>query len=209
MTKIKANRHQQAVLEVEKLDKELVGKINEEINHDDRNHYHVALVRITDRPGEAKNHVSIVVQQFNEPGFAKIEKNFKFLGWNKMIVVHDPRQNPKEETPIAPVQTPAPTTNAGTGMTAEEMEAEIERRAQEKANQLIEASKNTDDSANAGTGTATDENKKNIPDPFENGDTVKAMKEFAEKHNIDLSGLKLQGEIKATLLTWYNEQIKE
>lgn len=205
MTKIKANRHQQAVLEVEKLDKELVGKINEEINHDDRNHYHVALVRITDRPGEAKNNVSIVVQQFNEPGFKKIEKNFKFLGWNKMIVVHDPKQNPKEEAPIAPAQTPAPTTNAGTGMTAEEMEAEIERRAQEKANQLIEVSKNADDSANAGTGT--DEGNK-IPDPFKNGDTVKAMKEFAEKHNIDLSGLKLQGEIKATLLTWYNEQIK-
>lgn len=207
MTKIKANRHQQSVLEIEKLDKELVGKINEEINHDDRNHFHVALVRITDRPGEAKNHVSIVVQKFNEPGFAKIEKNFKFLGWNKMIVVHDPRQNPKEETPMAPAQTPAPTTNAGTGMTAEEMEAEIERRAQEKANQLIEASKNADDSTNTVTETETEGNKKNVPYPFENGDTVEAMKAFAKENEIDLSGLKIKDEIKACLLTWYNEQI--
>jgi len=209
MKKFNANRHQLAVTEMEQLDKSQVDKIKEEINFDDRNHYHVAMVKITDRPGEAKNDVSVVVQHFNEQGFEKIKKNFAFLGWNKLIVVHDPSQNPKEETtPIAPVQTTETTSNAGTQMTTEEIEAEIERRANEKALKIVEDSKtNDDDQSNAGTGLDKDQDNDNVP--FHFGETVKEMEDFAKANGIDLSGLRKKDEIKAVILTWHNEQQEE
>lgn len=202
MKKVKSNRYEQAVSEIQSLDKDQVSRLNEEIKFEDRNHYHVAMVKITDRPGEAKNDVSVVVQMFNEPGFKKIEKNFKFLGWSKIAIVHDPKLN-KEEDLIETGTTTAPTQS----MTPEEMEAEIERRSEEKANQKVkdleEGGKKTESVETGDQGSQEATKAKN---PFANGETIGAMKEFAEQNGIDLSGLKLQADIKNALEVWKNEQ---
>lgn len=190
MKTLKVSNYQQALKEINALDSEKAGIIKEEINFDDRNHYHVAMVRITDRPGQAKNDVSVNVQMFHESGFQKLEKNFQILGFNKLIVVHDPNQNPVEETQTAPQTTPPATTK-----TPEEIEAEIEAKANAKADELfnarlakMEAEKGTHDEA------------------VKFGETIAEMKAFAELNKIDLSGLKKSEDIKTAIETWLAEQ---
>ncbi len=214
MEMIKANRFEQAVAEMESLDVNQLKKLNEEIDVKDSKHYHVALITIVTREGQAKNSVKVNIQKFHEAGFKKLEKNFKFYGFTKLIVLHDPtitmESVEKEETK---------TIDLKPSMTEQEMEAEIEKRAQEKFDAHLESIKiNTEGNEGNGNddGDEQDDSKKKketfgntAPNPFENGDTVKAMKEFAEKNGIDLTGLRIQGDIKSALITWQNEQNKE
>ena len=95
MSKISSNNYDQAVKEIKGMDAELVSRIPEKINANDANHYHVALVRITDRPGQVKNDVNVNVQQYHKNGFEKIKKTFIFQGFAKLVVVHNPENNSK------------------------------------------------------------------------------------------------------------------
>jgi hypothetical protein len=206
MNQIKSNRHSQAVSEVEKLDANQVGKMKEFIDPKDADQYHVALVKIFDRPGQPTNDVKIVVQHFNAPGFKKIESNFMYHGYQKIIVLHDPTQ-PIEGMAVSTTINTGSNDQSAPAKTEAEIEAMIEKRAQEKANQMI-----ADKKANETDTTDTDEEgekeveqDKHALSPFHFGETVNEMKAFAEKHKIELSGLKKSAEIKAVLITWYNE----
>jgi len=201
MKTFKASNFDQALKEINSLDPTVSGIIKEEINYDDRNHFHVAMVRITDRPGEAKNEVSVNVQAFHPEGFAKLEKNYSFLGWNKLVIIHDPKQNPVEET-IAPksgsIEPPVVT------KTQEEIDAEIDA----KANELFEARMAKIEAEKAGS----------IAPPlvpvldadqqleFFGEAGIDALKQYAKDNEIDLTGLKLKDEIKSAILAWYEDQ---
>lgn len=202
MGNIKTNRYSQAVSEIEKLHKDLLLKVSEEIDEKEKKLFHVLLVKIIDRPGEVTNVVTGKVQKYNRHGFDKIKKNYKFLGFNKLILLHDPALNPKEEAPKA-----VELKKVETKMSDADMEAEIERRATERANAIIasqkkEAPKEPLKEDGQGEGST-------IADPFAKGDTIDMMKEFAKENDIDLSGLSKKDEIKATLITWYNDQLQD
>jgi hypothetical protein len=209
MKTFKASNYAQALKEIHSLDSEKAEIIKEEINFEDRNHYHVAMVRITDRPGEAKNEVSVNIQLFHEAGFRKLEKNFPFLGWNKLVVIHDPNQNPIEETIAPEAGSVAPPVIT---KTQEEIEAEIEAKADAKANELFEAriAKIEADKAKAGSVAPTKGNKLDTDQQLEffGSATVDQLKEYAKDNEIDLSGLKVKEDIKATILAWYEDQPK-
>jgi hypothetical protein len=92
------------------MDSSLVSKIPTEIDSKDSKMYHVALVKIMDRPGEVKNDVSVNVQQYHERGFEKIQSSFRFLGYSKITVIHDPKKKnapaqPKAEPKAEPAKT--------------------------------------------------------------------------------------------------------
>lgn len=108
MSKIKTNNFDQAKKEMEAMDATLVSKIPSEIDAKDSKHYHVAMVKIMDRPGEVKNDVSINVQAFHQRGFEKIKESFRFLGYSKITVVHDPskKATPVKQIPTAPAKEP-------------------------------------------------------------------------------------------------------
>lgn len=210
MSKIKTNRFQQAIVELSELDKNQLQKLNEEIDIKDSKHYHVAMVTIITREGQAKNDVRVSVGKFHEQGFKKLEKNFIFFGYTKLIILHDPN------SPIEGVEETKETTIENVSskplMTEAEMEAEIERRANEKATEIIgslgsEETKN--DSGDLLVEGKEIDNSKNVPYPFEKGQTAEIMKAFAKEHDIELSGLRKVDEIKAVLLTWYNEQVEQ
>jgi hypothetical protein len=209
MKTFKANNFNQALKEIQSLDSEKSGIVKEEINFEDRNHYHVAMVRITDRPGEAKNEVSVNVQMFHEAGFRKLEKNFPFLGWNKLVMIHDPKQNPVEET-IAPqagsIVPPVIT------KTQEEIDAEIEAKANAKADELFEArlAKMEADKTQDASVAPLQGNKLDADQQLEffGSATVDQLKEYAKDNEIDLSGLKVKEDIKTTILAWYEDQAK-
>lgn len=212
MKTFKASNYAQALKEIQSLDSEKAGIVKEEINFEDRAHYHVAMVRITDRPGEAKNEVSVNVQMFHEAGFRKLEKSFPFLGWNKLIVIHDPKRNPVEETIAPEAGSVAPTVIT---KTQEEIEAEIEAKAETKANELFEARmakmKETETNIGSGSVAPAQGNKLDTDQQLEffGSATVDQLKEYAKDNEIDLSGLKVKEDIKATILAWYEDQPKE
>lgn len=198
----KANNYSQAVKEVEALDKDQANRIKEEIKFSDRKHHHVVGVKISDRPGQAKNDVRVQTIILNDDKFNKLKKNFAFLGFAKIILLHDASQvedDGSEETLHVHDK------QAIEARIKKELEAKHEKEKQELRDQLKQQAidNKTNDDETEGDGN---EGGSEIPNPFEKGDTIDAMKEFAEENDIDLSGLKLKDEIKATLTTWFNEQ---
>jgi hypothetical protein len=202
MKTFKANNYDQAVKEIDALDKSKTEVIKEDIRFEDRKHFHVAMVRITDRPGEAKNDVSVNVQMFHDQGFVKLQKSFSFLGWNKLVVVHDPRQNEIEAT--------NPTIEKDSAMkTPAEIEAEIEAKAEKMFQEKLakmEAGKKTSDSTKSGD---VPEVGKDSQMEFFASSTVDQLKEYAKTNEIDLSGLKAKEDIKLAIVTWYEDQQNE
>lgn len=217
MKKFKTNKFQQANNEIEALDKGLSVNIPTEISEKEKGHYHVALVKIKDRPGEVKNEVKVSVQTFSKISFLKLERNFKFLGYTKIIIVHDPNavseladnQDEDEDKKVINL------TNTPPAKTEAEIEAEIEKRANEKANEILktqqagqqastttqnDGSESLDDKGD----NSSDEEKKEIETP-DFGSTVEQMKEFAEKNDVDLTGLRKKDEIQTALTSWFND----
>ncbi|QHB40973.1 hypothetical protein HWC99_gp42 [Flavobacterium phage vB_FspS_tant8-1] len=199
MKKVQANNFDQAIKELKALDETQVSKVVEQINENESKHFHVLLIQIIDRPGQPKNQIKVVPQIFNKVAFEKIEKNFGYLGYNKIIVVHNPTNQIGE---AVEVETKV---ESGVQMKQEEINAEIEKRANEKAEQMVQE-KLAKNEGNIVGDTIAPKTEKVVPNPFENGETIEAMKAFAKANDIDLSGLKAKDEIKATLITWKNEQ---
>ena len=113
---------------MEAVEKGLSKKIKEKINHADRKHFHVVLVKVTDRPGQVKNKVSVSVQMFAKHGWEKIQKNFQFLGFNKIALLHDPTLLDEKEEVVIPTHARQAATIAATKEVNAEMDAEIEKR---------------------------------------------------------------------------------
>lgn len=196
MKKVQANNFDQAIKEMKALDENQVSKVVEQVSEKESKHFHVLLIQIIDRPGQPKNQVKVIPQIFNKVAFEKIEKNFGYLGYNKIIVVHNPTNQIGEAIE---------TETKNGSMSQQEIDAMIEARATEKAEKIVEEKlANLDENkTNESTGSKVE---KNVPNPFEKGETIEAMKAFAKANDIDLSGLKAKDEIKATLMTWKNEQ---
>ena len=104
MKKIQANNYEIAFKEIEAIDKEVANALPKEINESDRGHYVVALVKKTDNPVKKTYETTINIQQFDARGFEKTSKSIAILGFDKMVVLHNPET--VEVAAIAPT-TPA------------------------------------------------------------------------------------------------------
>lgn len=196
MKKLKANNYSQASKEIESMDESLVQKLNEEINHDDRKHYHVAMVKIQDRPGQAKNKVSFFIQQYNERAFEKAKKNIAFLGFNKMVVLHDPSQLEEEEETFVPKHVAQKTESE----IRKELQAEFDEKLQAKLDEALKTKTDQQVPTNEGQGT-----EEPTPEEIVKDLTIDQMKEFAKTNNIDVVGLKKAGEFKSALINFLTQ----
>lgn len=97
MSTLKANNQAQATKELQAIDKTLVENVNFNIKKTDEGNYHVALVRITERPGQVKNKVSITTHQYNKRAFPKAKKQVVFMGYAHAIILHDPTIKAKKQ----------------------------------------------------------------------------------------------------------------
>lgn len=144
MKQFKANNFDQALKEMKDLDKDQAGKLKEDINFNDRKHYHVIGVTIETKEGEVKNKVSMAISKHHPNSFEKFKKNFRYLGINRLIVLHDPTQVKEDAKPtIAPHEKIGIQAKAEADVKAE-MEAEVKRRVDaevEKRLAEMEASK--------------------------------------------------------------------
>jgi len=192
MKTLQANNYSQALKELEALDSGLKGEIKETINEADKDYFHVALIRVTEKVGAVKNDVSIVVQHYNLLAFEKLNKNFMYQNISKLIVVHDPRENTQEAS-----TTTAPPTE---GKTEAEIEAEIEKRVAER---MKESAGTT--TAPPTTATMTD-GTSGIVDEGKEKPNLAELKLFAKENEIDLKGLTKKDDIEKAIEAWKEEQ---
>lgn len=203
MKSLKANNYEKAVLELNEVDSGLGNQISEEVKAQDASSFHVALVRITDRPGEAKNDVNVQVQHYSEQGFEKLEKNYTFMSINKIVLVHDPRKNVQELKPGEVVNVEKGKDGGTPTPTQAEIDAKIEEQANLKAEQKFEAYKRDLATQQAGfvdsvekpvIGADATNEKKELTEgekAFElvtSEGTLPELKAYAEAKGIDLTG---------------------
>jgi len=197
MKQLQANNYSNAQKELEAIEKGLGGKVSEQVSPNDSKHYHVALVRIFDKPGEAKNEVSVVLQKYHKEAFEKLEKNFMFQGIHKLVIVHDPTKE------IAEAQGQQPTASTGTQTkTAEEIEAEIKAGIEAGISARLELIKNDSGTAGEGAGTQTKTAEELRFDTLVTEGKVDELKAYATEKEIDLTGVTDKKSIVLAITAW-------
>lgn len=199
MNKIQPSNFDNAVAEVSALRKELVAKIPELIDVRESKLFHVIAVKVHDRPGEAQNEVVVEVKKLHKIGFEKFNKNFRFLGFSKLIILNDPEKVVIPENQEEGKEEDLNVNASGTQLTPEEIEAEIERRAKAKAQEMLEAGNVSNQTTGA---TATSQ------EPIDEM-TLKELQKFAKDNEIELSGTTKKDEVLTIIKTWLEEQPKK
>lgn len=185
MSHIKTNNYNQAIKEIGSMDQELIAKIPQEVENKNAKMYHVALVKITPKPGEVKNDVKVTIQQYHQNGFEKIQKSFMFQGFNKLILVHDP----SVKKAVSP--------------TKEEIEAKrLEAEKQLAADSLEQSKKLEDQKQEPKEPSQADILEKEYQDAI--GGNKPELLDFAKQHGIDLGESSNNDQRKEVITAWFN-----
>lgn len=100
MSTIKANNYSQASKELEAIEKGLSASISEDVKAGNENHFNVVMVqRINDAVNE-RYLTKLVPQTFSSEGYEKVKKQFKYLGYTKIILLHDPTLKEEVKQPV-------------------------------------------------------------------------------------------------------------
>lgn len=200
----KANNYDVAVKELEGYSEDLKGKISPEIKFQDRKHYISAMVKVIDKPGSPKNDVKVDIICQDKLRFERMQKNYLFHGYAKMVLLHDPSQLEEEEDFKAPLHVTQKTEEQIRKELQGEMDDKLKKRLDEEMNKFKESQTST-----------TETNKK---DPkvieFEEGKKfIELMKgadleAYASANEIDLTGLKTVEEKRTAIVAWYEESNK-
>lgn len=93
---MKANNYQQACKELDAIEAGLSSQISEEVKEGNKGHFNVVMVqRINDSTNE-RYLTKLIPQAFSESGYDKVKKQFPFLGYSKIVLLHDPTLKVKE-----------------------------------------------------------------------------------------------------------------
>lgn len=137
METIKATKHDQALKELNAIDRDLAKSTNLEVSKVNRKYHHAILVRVQDRPGQVKNKVTASVQTYHKGGFDKIVKNPAFFGCSKVILLHDPALLEEDEE----VQVPQHVKTAIESETKKELKADIDAEVEKRVQARMDAYK--------------------------------------------------------------------
>lgn len=200
MNKIQPSNFDNAVAEVSALRKECVAKIPELIDVRESKLYHIIAVKVHDRPGEAQNEVVVEVKKLHKIGFEKFNRNFRFLGFSKLIILNDPEKVVIPENQEEGKEEDLNVNASGTQLTPEEIEAEIERRAKAKAQEILQAGSGSNQTPGSNVGTTA-----TSQEPIDEM-TLKELQKFAKDNEIELSGATKKEEVLTIIKTWLEEQ---
>lgn len=173
----KANNYQKAVEEMSVFDKDAVKLIPEEIKDENKGHYNCLMVKRIHDSVNQKYTTQVKVQCYDNRGFEKAKKSFGILGFAKLIILHTPEQ----VTPRIPDEYLG---KEGV-KTKEEIEEEIEKRANEKAQEIVAKSTQVLPKEMDLTSFKLDE-----------------LREFAKQNEIDLKGIDAKADVLATIQAW-------
>lgn len=197
MKTLKANNFDQVVKELEALGADK-GVVKNEIKECDKGHFHVIAVKII-QTGGIKNKAHFSIKKYHRNGYEKFMKGFGVLGFNKVILLHDPTvKDGKDSIEIKPDTTPSP--------------EEVEKRIQAEVDKRVKAQMEANKKKNVENDTkeySTDEGDDTIEDKISEdywGKTIDDMKDFAKDNEIDLTGLKKKDDIKGAILAWLEDK---
>lgn len=99
MKTLKANNLDQAKKEIKEVKESYLDDLQSEIKESEKGYFHVLLIRLIPLPNELKNKIEVVPQIYDPQHFEKLKESYKFLGYHKLIVLHDPLYvAPKKQT---------------------------------------------------------------------------------------------------------------
>jgi hypothetical protein len=116
MGQMEANNYERAFNQLQGLDEALAQKLPRTINPANANYYTVVLVRKTNDVARERYITTFQIQSFNKRQLEKLQKSFVFLGYNTVIILHDPNRpspggapapEPEKELPQTPEPAPA------------------------------------------------------------------------------------------------------
>ena len=88
---MKASNFTQACKELEAIESGLSNGLSPEIKEGNANHFNIIMVqRINDAVNE-RYITKLVPQAFSYDGYEKLKKQYQYLGYSKIILLHDPR----------------------------------------------------------------------------------------------------------------------
>lgn len=219
----KSNRYAKATKELEAIAKGLSEKVSEDIKDTDKFHYHVALVKVTDRPGQVNNKVNVSVHCYSKQGWEKIQKNYAFHGFSKIVLVHDPSQVEEEQPIIVPQHVTTSATASVNEKADQKKQAEIDKAVAEAKKKWIEEQKAIADSEKENLDKAKnlevnedkvltpEEEKELLSEDYANAmaGNKPELEAFLNKYGINHADLTNNEGRKSRITKWFEEQMKE
>jgi len=196
---IGASNYGSAFKQMEAIDKDLAKKLPKEVAESDANHYVVALVKRQHIVEQERYETSFNLQQYGEKGFLKISKNFKVLGFNRVIVLHEPQGKPEKV-----VVNTAEEVTGTFDPEAERARIKAELEADKEAEIKAEVERRLAALAPAAPAAPAEENDPKKLDL--SALDAKALKDFAKKNKIDITGLETEADVLNALQAWQNEK---
>ena len=202
----KANNYQKAVEEMSVFDKDAVKLIPEEIKDENKGHYNCLMVKRIHDSVNQKYTTQVKVQCYDNRGFEKAKKSFGILGCAKLIILHTPEQ----VTPRIPDEYLG---KEGV-KTKEEIDNEIEAKATEKAQQLVdekmksvktpeEIEEEIEKRANEKAQEIVAKSTQVLPKEMDlTSFKLDELREFAKQNEIDLKGIDAKADVLATIQAW-------
>jgi len=207
MKVLEANNLSQAVKELNKIDKSLVEKLNADVKDADKKYYHVILVKVKDRPGQAKNEVTFIVQTYNARGFEKIKKNYVFQDFSQVILLHDPTQLSDEDLQDNKSAKKTSGKDDAKDETIANQKQTISAKDQEIADLKAQLASKENGGADDKKDKKSGDDKKTIGDDFdvETAD-FKGLNEYAAANEIPLNGKRSTDDIRVEVKKWLASQ---
>ena len=87
-TTVKANNYKQAYEELKVLDATLAEKLSEEIDANDQGHNMVLCIKRHNNEQTQQYETNVSVQAFDNVSFEKLQRDYQFLGFSKIILLH-------------------------------------------------------------------------------------------------------------------------
>lgn len=213
---VNANNYKKALAELQAIDP--TATLPKTIKESNKDYYNVALVQRINNVEKMKYDTKVSVQPFDDRSFEKLARDYKTVGYDYILVLHNPEKPGADEKPELMV------TEKNKAL-RDEIEAEIRAEYEAKFNKEPREVANTQnmtivgdgetelkrevDGGTGGDGKQVAANQQEDPAKTTDisGYSIDKMKGFAEKYEIQevIKGLTAKADILAALQTWQKE----
>ena len=207
-TTVKANNYKQAYEELKVLDATLAEKLSEEIDANDQGHNMVLCIKRHNNEQTQQYETNVSVQAFDNVSFEKLQRDYQFLGFSKIILLHK-----ADGAKVIDINAEAKAASATTiPETEEQMRERIEKEVAEKYAGYVPAG--TPATTNAPSQAEIEANAKiarkkefltlNL-NSVKKGDDLHAL---AKEFEVDVTGLTKVDDVRGALAQFQKDEIE-
>ena len=205
---IKPNNLKQALKEIGALDEALVDSVPDKIAKIEEFVFHVLQVKIVTKIGQVKNDVIVSKQTYNKRSFEKFKSSYIYLGFDRIIVLHDPNMVEDKPEVVLPEfskkEIEAKIRKEYDRKMEARIEKEIAQRMSEEKIKIEKEEKQEDEEEEEESFSPQD-----FVDQVSEFSNYQKIKAFANKIGIDLTGVTGLEQIKMVLFEYAKEKVVE